>query len=475
MKKALLGCAIAASMATNVMAAVLPNMVVFITDDQGYQDMSIVGNVDVQTPNMDILVEKGVSFKNAYVASPNSGPSRAAMLTGLVPSRNGAEPNQIGPDEEVARLPLLLKDLGYEVAAFGKVSHDDAADYSFDYHGSETQDGFFKGGIKHAVEFLENRKEGDKPVVIFVGTKAPHTPWPENERFDTNNLALKDKMVDTPLMRDFLARYYTAVEIADIKMGIVYDLAQEKLDNPIFIHTADNGPQFPFGKWDLYDDGTHVPMTVSWPGHVPQGAETDAMVSWLDLIPTLIELGGGDAPKGIDGKSFAHVVKDPTLDHRERVYSANSGDSGVNAYPIRSVQDKQYKLIWNLYPESRHDTHINLSAGPDGRPYWDEWLKVAKTDDKAMQLVQKYYYRPKYELYDLEADPNEMNNLADSPEYADMVAEMSKDIETKMKEQGDEGKLYPDPIGFKMKVMMKIAAFLMWEDDNPPARMNNIF
>ena len=222
----------------------------------------------------------------------------------LMPSRNGAEPNQIGSDQDVKRLPVLLKELGYETVAFGNVAHDDAADYGFDEYEYESEGVIFKGGIEYAVKYLNKRKSGDKPVVLFVGTKDPHVPWPDNERFDPSKLTIPERFIDTPETRKYLAKYYIAVEKADDQLEEVYKLAQEKLDNPLFIHTADNGPQLPFAK----------------------------------------------------------VLMNTSLPYREKVYAANGGD---NVYPIRSLQTQDYKLIWNLYPENRHDTHINLSGDSD--------------------------------------------------------------------------------------------------------------
>src|SRR5262249_10903537 len=111
-----------------------PNIVVFLTDDHTLLDSTVYGSKEVRTPNMERLAAAGLTFDRAFVASPSCAPSRAALLTGLMPARNGAEPNHSKPRAELKKLPAYLKELGYEVVAFGKVSHyQHTGDYGFDY------------------------------------------------------------------------------------------------------------------------------------------------------------------------------------------------------------------------------------------------------------------------------------------------------------------------------------------------------
>ena len=161
-------------------AADKPNLVVFLTDDLGVLDCQPYGANDVRTPNMQRLASEGLLFRQAFVASPSCAPSRAALLTGLMPARNGAEANHSKPRMEIKKLPAYLQELGYEVAAFGKVSHYNfGQEYGFDHVAGE---GFHNHeGIGQAVEYLQSRKK-DKPLCLFVGTNWPHVPWPRGGR-----------------------------------------------------------------------------------------------------------------------------------------------------------------------------------------------------------------------------------------------------------------------------------------------------
>jgi N-sulfoglucosamine sulfohydrolase len=161
------------------LAAAPPDIVVFLTDDQSQLDCAAYGEKTIRTPHMQRLAERGMTFERAYVASPSCAPSRAALLTGLMPARNGAEANHARPRAETRKWPAYFQALGYEVAAFGKVSHyKHTADYGFDHF---ADDGFHQHqSIGHAVEWLSARTSR-KPLCLMVGTNWPHVPWPETQ------------------------------------------------------------------------------------------------------------------------------------------------------------------------------------------------------------------------------------------------------------------------------------------------------
>jgi N-sulfoglucosamine sulfohydrolase len=172
-----------------------PNLVVFLADDLG-NDLTPWGDKNVRAPNIAKLAQSGMVFDRAFVASPACAPSRAALLTGLMPARNGAEANQKAPRQDVRKLPAYLHDLGYEVVAFGKVSHyKQTGMYGFDHF---EHDSFHDpDGIASAISWLKARKS-TKPLVIFVGSNWPHVPWPETtEGYDPAAITLPPKTVDT--------------------------------------------------------------------------------------------------------------------------------------------------------------------------------------------------------------------------------------------------------------------------------------
>ena len=427
-----------------------PNIVVFLADDHGFRDSEVYGAKDVRTPNMLRLAAAGMTFTHAFVASPSCAPSRAALLTGLMPARNGAEANHSKPRPTIKKLPAYLKELGYEVAAFGKVSHyEHTKDYGFDHF---AHDAFHEHeAIPGALKWLRKRTS-DKPLCLFVGSNWPHVPWPEEpDVHPAGEVALPPTQVDTPETRRARSLYYSAVARMDAELGQVYDAARARLGtNTLFLHTSDHGAQFPFAKWNCYDAGIRTSLMVAWPGVVKAGTRTAALVSWVDILPTLVEAAGGTPSANLDGRSFVEVLRGEKAAHRDRIFATHSADGNMNIYPMRSLRTADWKFILNLHPGFKFTTHVDLAPRNRQKPgywggYWDSWTRAAKTNADAAALVKHYHHRPGEELYDLAADPDELNNLAGNPAHAGRVKQMRADLETWMREQGDQRTVFGTP------------------------------
>lgn len=421
-----------------------PNLVIFISDDHTAVDSSLYGSEDLRTPHMDRLAAEGMTLDRAFVVSPTCAPSRAALLTGLMPARNGAEANHSAPKPGIKRLPAYFHDLGYEVVAFGKVGHyHQTKDYGFD-HCAHT--GFHEhAAIPAAMEWLEKR-ESEKPLCLFVGSNWPHVPWPDDPGgHDPETVKIPPQHVDTPLTRQARARYLAAVTHMDNELGKIYDLSRRKFGNDLFfLHFSDHGAQWPFAKWTLYDDGIRTPMIAIWPGRTKAGSRSDAMVSLVDVLPTLMDVAGGGAPASLDGRSFANVLKGNATKHRDKIHTTHSGDGNFNVYPMRSVRDERWKYILNLKPGFIYQTHLT-TKGEEGWDYWDSWVRKAATDPEAAEKVRRHRERPGEELYDLQNDPFEQHNLADDPAHAERLAAMRADVERWMNDQGDKRTVFGEP------------------------------
>lgn len=421
-----------------------PNIVVFISDDHGQLDSQAYGSTEVRTPHMAKLADEGLKFTHAFVASPACGPSRTALLTGLWPARNGAERNHDPKRPEVLSLPIVLRALGYEVAVIGKVAHKDWEKF-YDFDSASGPN----GGICESAQvskFLAHRDPA-KPLCLFIGTRHPHTPWSTAPTYDPKQVKIPPTHVDTAVTREMRAAYLTDVTNSDTLLGEVRSMVREKVPgDTLFIYTADHGSAWPFGKWNLYDAGIRIPLIVAWPNHLKPATTSDAMVCWPDLLPTFIDLAGGQVPAGIDGKSFAPVLRGTATSHRDRIFATHSGDGDFNVYPIRAVRTRDWKFIRNLHPEFQHHTHISRSPGPHGQNYWRSWLTAAVDDPSAAATVQRYTTRPAEELYDLRTDPFELHNLATDPAQAERITAMRADLSAWMKEQGDQETVFGNPL-----------------------------
>ena len=425
-------------------ASAQPHLVVLLADDHSAADMSVYGAKDIPTPHLDRMAAAGMVFERAFVNSPSCAPSRAALFTGLYPAKNGAEPNHAKVHAHLKRLPAYLKELGYETVSFGKTSHYvhvteqgfDRAEH-FGYHDH--------AGVQACIDYLKQRKS-EKPLALVFGTNWPHVPLPQPEGVDPAKVRVQPMHIDTPEFRHYRARYINAVMKMDAEIGAVYEAAKEHLgiENTFFLQTSDHGAQLPFGKWNLYDEGTRVPLIAQWNGKIAAGARTMALAQWIDVLPTLIEVGGGRPPVDLDGKSLVPVLTGQTDTHRDAIFTTHTGDNDMNVYPSRSMRTARWKYIRNLHPEFRFTSHIDRSANEDSLAYIASWERAAQTDPQAAFLVKRYRERPAEELYDLEADPFELNNLASS--NAAQFDEMRRGLDTWMKTTGDTQRVAGKPL-----------------------------
>ena len=422
----------------------LAHIVVFLSDDHTWRDSSVYGSPDIATPNMARLAAAGLTFDNAFVASPSCAPSRAALLTGMYPASNEAEANHSRPRADIRKLPAYLQEVGYEVVSFGKVGHyRQTPDYGFDvarhftYHDDVAVD--------EAIKWLRERKS-DKPLCLFVGTNWPHVPWPQDTNgIDPDTLVVPPNHVDTVVSRQWRARYVAAIQTMDRELGNVYDAAREVLgDDVFFLHTSDHGAQWPFGKWNLYDDGIRTPLIVSWPGHIEANTRTQAMVSWIDILPTLLEIVGAEPEESVDGKSFLPVLTGEATSHRQEIFTTHSGDGNFNVFPIRAVVTEDgWKYIRNLHPEFLYSSHVTKNVSDNS--YWSSWVEAAEREELARALVWKYQHRVAEELYHTGSDSYEQTNLIEQPEHQERLAELRLKLNRWIEQTGDQQRVFGEP------------------------------
>ncbi|MBD5777950.1 sulfatase [Pelagicoccus sp. NFK12] len=420
-------------------AAPPPNILVFLTDDLSARDLGCYGASDVRTPNMDQLAAEGLTFDQAFIISPACAPSRAALLTGLTPDHNGAKANHTYRRDDVPSLIPLFTALGYQTAAFGKIAHGkDVADHGFDHHERSIDP-------EKIAAWLDST-DSARPIALFVGTKDPHVPWPEVDGYDPEQVIIPPFHIDTPDTRLFRARYYTDVTRADTDLGNTLAIAEERWgENFVALFSSDHGAQWPFGKWNLYDEGIRVPLIVRWPGKIAPTSRTDAMVSWIDMLPTLLDIAGSPEDTRLDGISFTVVLSHPEKTHRDRIFTTHDNDGRANVYPIRSVRSERWKYIRNLHPEWIHSNHSDRYRLDTAGAYFWSWEEAAMHDKTAALIMNRYRQRPGEELYDLEKDPDELNNLAANPKYAQILNTLRCELDAWMNEQGDPQTVVPEP------------------------------
>ncbi|MDZ7691151.1 MAG: sulfatase [Balneolaceae bacterium] len=376
-----------------------PNIVLFIADDLAAEDIGPYGNQEIRTPNLDKLSKGGMLFSQAFASSPTCAPSRASIHTGMMPFRNGAHANHTGIKEGVVRtLPDYLRELGYDVALAGKYHIGPKSAYPFELirHTNVPEPGHENDGVlwtdlnmEPVDKWLSEASSQKEPFTLVVNDHSPHVIWPEEAEYDPSSVNVPRPHIDTGDTRKARARYYTDITKMDRNVGkLLSSLEKHNLDeNPVVIFTADQGPQWAFGKWNLYDYGMQVPLLVKWPGVIEGGSDSDALISLVDLLPTVIQIAGGSPPskpEKIDGKSFLPVLLDEAEEHREIVVGSHTGDGTMNRSPMRMLRTKRYKYINNLAPEIRYQTHMDQAKDHDGgREYWSSWVEKSYVSEHA--------------------------------------------------------------------------------------------
>ena len=418
-----------------------PNVLLIIADDQTWRDNGCYGNPDVKTPNIDRLATEGMRFTHCFTATAMCAPTRQQLYTGMFPVRNGAYPNHSKVYPGTKSVVHHLKALGYRVGLSGKTHFGPPDSFPFE-----------KVAANKVPEFLA--RDPKQPFMLVVCSHSPHLPWSEGDAaaYDPAKLTLAGNFIDTPEARKALCGYYAEITAFDREVGQVMKQLDDSgaADNTMFLYTSEQGAPFLHGKWTCYDEGLRTALVVRWPGRVKAGSTTDAMVQYVDITPTLIEAAGGDPTAidtgrpdasgntGFDGRSFLGVLLGKTEKHADYVYGAHTTRGIIAAsecYPIRSIRSNHYKYIRNLnYETAFHNTVI-----ASDKAYWPSWVAKAKTDPKAATLVGMYEHRPAEELYDVQADPWELKNLADDPAHAQAKADLSRRLDAWMAQQGDQG------------------------------------
>ncbi len=427
-----------------------PNIVLVMTDDQGYGDFGSVGNKLIKTPHLDEMMKRSVSWKEFYV-SPVCSPTRACLMTGRYNHRTKCVDTWMGRSmmatDEVTIAEVLQKN-GYSTGIFGKWHLGDnhpmrPTDQGFEYsiihkggglgqpadvrdkHGDYTDALLYENDkevhtkgyctdvfFDRADTFMKKSKKDGKPFFAYISLNAPHSPFHDapkdlyNKYKDVDFTSIvTDKKDHNKKHFDMLARISAMITNIDDNMGKLFKRLDEmgELENTIVIFFTDNGPNsrryvgpFRGKKSELYEGGMRTPIWIQWPAQLKAGVEVEKTVAaHIDLMPTLLEAAYvKDVPKNMDGRSVLSKLKNPTTEMPVRpiVIQYHRGDN-ISKYHSCMVRKGKWKLV-----------------NPSGT--------------QKQELPEP----PRWELYDVMADPGESKNLIEqNPEIkAELLAEYEK-------------------------------------------------
>lgn len=417
-----------------------PNILLLFADDMTYHD---VINKQIETPNLDRLANQGMRFEKMFNSSPMCAPTRMSLYTGIHPVRNGAYPNHSRVYSHIRSWPHYLQDLGYRTALIGKQHEAPKENFPFEVLGGRHHDNG-EGvdlDLNKVRTFMEDNKSN--PWSLIVSSNQPHRPWNRGIHYSYNagELDLPPYLVDTQETRKALVRYYAEISYMDRQMGKVLQHLEEtgQSENTIVIFLSEQGSNFPHCKWTCYDTGVRSVGIVRWPGVVSEGSVSDAIIQYVDILPTILEAAGGNPSKhDFDGKSFLSVLMGEKQEHNEYAFSLQTSRgiyNGPEAYGIRTVRSKNFRLIWNLNWKNKFSNTVIGGFEP-----YNSWKHKAEEGDPfAQKRVTVYKERPEFELYDLRKDPYELHNVANDSAYKDVRIHLKKELDLWMEQQGDEG------------------------------------
>jgi N-sulfoglucosamine sulfohydrolase len=421
--------------------AVARNVVLFVADDLSCDATGCYGNPVVKTPAIDALAREGTRFTHAFSTTASCSPSRSVMLTGKHNHSNGQYGLQHAVHHfesfaNVSSLPKLLSEAGYRTLAAGKVHVGPESVYPFDAYRKVEAPVAMAEACR---DFLA--AEDTKPFFLLFATVEPHRPFHRggSDPVEPSAVVVPPYLPDIPECREELAQYYASIQRMDAGLGRLVELLKEtgKYEETLIIFLSDNGAPWPGAKTTVYEPGIRLPCIVRAPGQTRRGVVNDAMVSWVDITPTVLEYAGVLPPRaGLQGRSFLSLLAQGHAEGWDEVYASHTFHEVTMYYPMRVVRERQYKLIWNI----AHGLEFPFASDLWESRTWQTVLRD-RPERYGARTVEAYLHRPEFELYDLERDPQELQNLAGDVAYLDRLHAMQEKLRAFQKRTGDPWRL----------------------------------
>ncbi|NJB37772.1 sulfatase [Croceivirga sp. JEA036] len=402
-----------------------PNIVWILLEDWS-PDLSCYGTKGIHTPFTDQLAAEGVRYTNAFCTAPVCSTSRSAMITGYHQNYIGAQMHRTAKEDKkplpqgIFPIPVLLQKAGYHTALMK----------------SNKTDTNFRDALGFQSDDWDNRKD-NQPFFAQITLTGTHRRW----RRDTDNpipidsVELPPYYVDSPFARRDWANGLEQMQLCDKEVGeILQRLQDENLtENTLVILIGDNGRCHIRGKQFLYDPGIQVPLIMRWPAKIKKGSVKKELVQTLDITATILDVAGIKPARPLHGTSLL----DQNRKERSYIYAARDR-MGKTHDAMRTIRSKKYKLIHNLMPERAWLQYSGYKE--DNYPILAE-MSVLYLEGKLNADQAKFFAptKPEYELYDIQKDPYELQNLADDKGYADIKTQLLTDLELWRKEIKDEG------------------------------------
>jgi arylsulfatase A-like enzyme len=394
-----------------------PN-ILFIVSEDNSEHLGCYGERRVHTPHLDALAAGGVRYTRAYVPYSVCSPSRAAFLTGLYTRQTGhigLATHRFSMYRDFKTMPARFQQAGYYTGFLGK-THINPERLVEDYvdHRAIQNSNFGKTisietYAEEAGVVMRNAAESEKPFLLIINYADAHRRYVGKSKHGFPTKQVTDSIEpfpwigsDTPHLREELRDYFNCMNRLDEGVGMVLAKLDESgtRDNTLVIYISDHGADFPRGKGSIYENGTRIPMIVNYPKNFPRGKVEDGMVSTIDILPTMLRAARLPVPENLPGFALQDIDSGK-VPPRKYIHTFTTGSSPNLLYMQFGIRDQRYKLVYNP------DRAINR-------------LAVSRYSNSQLpedQHVQSFLQPPEYELFDLQNDPHEWKNLADSEDY----------------------------------------------------------
>jgi N-sulfoglucosamine sulfohydrolase len=422
------------------------NVVLLVADDLGLQ-LGCYGDKGAKTPHLDELAKQGVRFSHAFAAVASCSPSRSTLYTGLQTHTSGQyglahATHNFHSKPGVKSLPIYLREAGYRTGIMSKTHIIPKSVYDWDI---EIRANGRNGAqmAKQASQFIAEC--GEKPFCLVLGYTDPHRaqkgfanegkyPGLKKVTFTAKDVTVPDHLPDIPTVREDLADYYESVNRLDQGVGLLLDVLKKtgRDKDTLVIFLSDNGIPFPGAKTTVYDAGIHLPLIVYAPTQKNHGVVNNAMVSWIDVLPTILDWAGVKKPAQLQGRSFLPILEEEKPKGWDEVYASHTFHEVTMYYPMRAIRTRQYKYIRNLAHKLDYPFASDLYNSKS-------WQAIRERRDNRMgkRTVSQFVNRPLEELYDIASDPAEANNLINDPKYRKTAEELRQRVKQWQTKTGD--------------------------------------
>ncbi len=393
-----------------------PNFIFYLADDQDLLDYGIYGNPKVHTPAVDALAKEGMRFTNFYTAQAICAPSRSQIFTGMHPLKNGCMANHLPVKPNLKTVIDYMKAEGYEVVLAGKGHVKPNSVFQWSKYFKSVDHRYLP--LDKLENYLENVK---KPFCVFVTSDFPHGPYPKISEY--TNEDIHQLPYDKGNFRKFKTGYYQNIRDDNAQLEQVLELVKANgfVDNSIFIYASDHGIS---GKWGVAEQGLKVPFIVRWPGVVEANSVSETMLNFVDILPTFLDIIGADIPQDLDGISFQPTLKGNTDPIHDYIFSLATKQNiqKCKVFPSRAIRGKRFKFIRN------YNSIEVVESNYGSNPVINAFIRKG---------AESFPNVPFEELYDLELDPYQEQNLINNPEYLEQKNRLSSALENWMIAQND--------------------------------------